>query len=134
MNLHLNRAALAAALLLSGLAAAPAPQPTAPSTPNAAVLARARTWFHALQIGKVDRTELNDQVNGLLTDATVKQLATQLGPLGDPVTFEQLQTGVQAGSTYYVYKMTFKDGDVFDFVFAYQGDGKVSGLRIVPAQ
>lgn len=133
------RGVLCAAVVLAGVAATPAPSPVASAasaqvTPDPAVLARAKAWFAAIQSGTIDRSQLDDKMNSLMTDSLVKSLAAQVGPLGAPTAFEQVQTGTQSGSQFYVYKVTFKGGDALMYVFAVDAHAKVSGLRLTPAQ
>ncbi|MDE2482008.1 MAG: hypothetical protein KGN02_07440 [bacterium] len=115
------------------LVAQAAPKPTA--SPNAAVMAHAKAWFLALQAGKVlDPSALTDQMRTLLTPSTVAGVAKALAPLGPPTGFTQLSTGTQAGSIYFVYAVTFKTGETWNYVYAVDGTGKISGLRVSPAQ
>jgi hypothetical protein len=116
----------------SAQAATPSPTPTASANPEA--LARAKTWFAALQNAKIDRSQLTDDMNKMLTEQSVDVVSKQISPLGAPVTFEQIQTGSQSGSSYYVYNLGFKNGDHLNFVFAVDSTGKVSGLRVLPPQ
>jgi hypothetical protein len=117
--------------IVSGTTFAASPGPAA--TANAEALARAKTWFAALQNANVDRTQLTDEANRALTEEMLKSVAGQISPLGEPTSFDQVQTGSQSGSTYYVYRIGFKNGDHWNFIFAFDGTGKVSGLRIAPA-
>jgi hypothetical protein len=136
--------ALAVATLFASIAAAPAPSaspvastpaPTASPTPDPKVLARAKEWFHRLQTGQIDLSQVDPGVAKLLSDPqTVKAASAEFGPLGDPVTFEQEQTGMQNGNTYYVYLLTFGDGKKFDYLFVLDAQGKVSGLRLAAPQ
>ncbi|MEO9263855.1 MAG: hypothetical protein ABI282_07145 [Candidatus Baltobacteraceae bacterium] len=115
----------------------PAPSPSSAPTakPNAEVMSRAKDWYHRLETGSIDRAQLDAKMNALLTDALVKSMSAQIAPLGDPVAFEQLQTGTQSGSTYYVYAVKFASGDKLDYVFAFDpATKKISGLRLLPAQ
>ena len=130
--------ALCCALPAAALADAPSPAPsgaaaTPSPAPDPAVLARAKTWFHMMQTGKIDKSQLDATMAGLLTDDVVAGMAAKIGPLGDPVTFEQVQTGTVSGNAVYVYELAFGNGTKLDFVFAVDGNGKVSGLRLKPS-
>jgi hypothetical protein len=118
------------AAIVAQVSPAPSPSPS----PDAAVAARAREWLHRLQTADIDRTQLTATMNQLLTDQLAKTLAAQFGPLGDPVSFDLLQSGTEAGSQYYVYHAAFKDGTALNFVYAVDARGKVSGLRFIPPQ
>jgi hypothetical protein len=149
--------ALSAALLLSAIAAAPptmqqpgmpgpgpaappmapmpastaAPAPTATPTPDAAMLARAKTWFTQLQAGKIDRSQLAPGLS--ITDDQVQKVAAQIRSLGAPVTFVQEQAMSQGGVNYAMYLLTFGNASKLDFAFAVNSVGQVAGLRIMPA-
>ena len=115
------------------VAQASSPAPTA--SPNAETLAKAKAWFLALQAGKIlDASVLTDEMSKALTPGMLDQVSRSLAPLGAPTSFAQIATGSQAGSTYYVYAVKFKSGDAVNFIYAIDGTGKVSGLRVTPAQ
>ena len=127
-------AGFAFALAVTGTVglAAPAPAPTA--TTNAAVMVRAKEWFHRIATGDIDRSQLTALMNAQLTDAMIKQVAAQVSPLGEPTSFVQIQSGRQNGSDYYVYAVTFPSGDKWNYLFVYEpATNKVSGLRVTPA-
>ncbi len=109
--------------------ASPAASPT-----DATVLAHARSWFDALQHGQLlDPSELDDRMKALMTPAIVTQGAKQLEPLGAYTGFDQVQTGTRNGDTFYVYKVTFKGAEALNFIYVVDGSGKISGLRLTPA-
>ena len=127
-------AAFAVALTLWSAAAAAAPAPVPTASTNAAVLVRAKEWFHRIETGDIDRGQLTAQMNAQLTDAMIKQVAAQVAPLGEPTSFRQIRSGEERGSIYYVYVVTFPSGDKWNYLFVYdRTSGKVSGLRISPA-
>lgn len=128
-------AALACALALCvgavpSFAASPAPAASA----NADMLGRAKAWFASLQTGKVDRTQMTDEMNKDLSDDQLKTLAAKIGPLGDPTAFEQVQVGSQAGSSVYTYRLAFSNGDHLNFQVAIDGSDKISGFYVLPPQ
>ncbi len=138
--------AFAAALTLTGEVAIASPvavataappttaAPAATASPNAMILARAKEWFHRIQAGTIDRKQLSTTVNSLLTDAMIKQISAQTAPLGDPIKFEQVTSGTQEGSQYYVYGLSFASGDHWNFIIAFDpASNLITGLRIVPA-
>jgi hypothetical protein len=133
--------ALFVSLALAGAGAAradatasPAPAAAATPTPDPAVVERAKSWFHMLQVGKIDRSQLSPAA-GTVTDAQIAQVAAKIGPLGDPVTFEQEQTKVSQGSNVYVYLVTFGNSAKLEYVFGVDATtGKVTGVGVIPAQ
>lgn len=126
---------LSTALMLGAVAAAsPAPpQAAATPTPDPAIMQRARTMFSALQIGKIDRSQLNAEANSTIDDATIKRAHDAVVSLGVPVTFEQQNVFVRNGITNYVYLVTFGGGQSLDFGFLLDSSGKVAGMAILPA-
>jgi hypothetical protein len=143
---RLETLALSAALLFGALGAAPhdlaasatpaptgiAPAPTA--SPNPAVTARSKAFYHALQTGTVDRTMLSSDASSKMTDDSLKAVKAKLAPLGDPVTFEQEMSEMQSGSMLYAYLLSFGNGTKLEFVVGYDGDGKISALALRPAE
>ncbi len=120
-------------LTTAAMVAQASPKPAA--TPDAAVLAKAKAWFLSLQQGKVlDASALTDAMHAALTPQVLAASSQALAPLGAPTGFTQISTGTTSGSTYFVYAVTFKTGETWNFIYAIDGRGKVSGLRVAPAQ
>ncbi len=141
LKMLLCGAAFTGALAAVPAPAAPTPPPqpgysgAAPTpTPNPELMARAKSWFEQLQTGKVDRSQLATATNGALTDSQLAQAKTMIGALGAPVSFVQKQGMSQGGFTYAIYLLTFADGSKIDFAFGLDAQGKVAGLRLMPAQ
>jgi hypothetical protein len=135
MNRLFAGVALAFALTATAATAAPTAAPAPTPTPDAAVMARAKDWFHRIETGNIDRSQLSAQVNAALSDAMIKQVASQVSPLGEPTSFTQIQTGTRGGSAYCVYEVTFSTGEKWHYVFAYDpATTKITGLRVLPAQ
>ncbi|MBD5605972.1 MAG: hypothetical protein IAI48_12925 [Candidatus Eremiobacteraeota bacterium] len=120
---------------------APSPSPSSPpvapsSAPTAdpAVTARAMDWFHALQTGKLDRSQLTTEANAAFTDTLVAQVAAQIGPFGTPSSFAFLGKNTVGGVTAYVYKLGFTSPTpALTFVFATDAANKIAGLRVIPS-
>lgn len=130
-------AAALSALLLGGSAAAQSttPSPAASSAaPDAdAVMARAQDWLHRLQSGTIDRSQLDPQMNALLTADLVKRLAAEFGPLGKPLSFTPAGEEIAPNTTAYIYRVEFSS-KTLDEIFILDGAGLISGLRFTPAQ
>lgn len=122
--------------IVAQASAAPSAAPTAtPSAADLKVAATARAWFVSLQHGKLlDAAQLTPAMVAALTPQVVASFEAQIGPLGDPLTFEQSKSGSQDGGTYYIYDLTFKTGDRLKFAIAFDAGGKISGLRALPPQ
>lgn len=135
--------ALAVALFFTGTAAAspiaaaplatmtPTFTPTPPTpSPDPVILARSKSLFHGLQTGNVDRSQLASSTSAKLSDDTMKSVEKQIGPLGDPVTFEQQETGKQGGSMLYAYLVTFGNGTKYEFYVGFDANGKVDMIAL----
>lgn len=124
--------ALGAALAFGTVVPAYAQSAAPSSTPDPAVTAHAKTFYHALSVGSIDRSQLSAQANRKLTEATLKQVAAQLGPLGEPVTFEYVKSLPQGDATLHAYLLSFGGGQRLEFVIGFDGQGKVSALALRP--
>lgn len=96
-------------------------------------MARAKEWLHRIQTGTIDRTQLDDQMNTLLSDSLVTQVAAQIGPLGEPSTLTFVDQRRIGTATAYRFLATFKAAKLYELL-ALNDAGKISGLRFLPAQ
>ena len=106
--------------------------PAASAAPDQSTLALAKEWFHRIQSGDIDHSQLNDSANMSLDADTVKEYSAQVAPLGAPVTFVQVQTGALNGNTAYTYALTFKNGAKIAFILLLDGNGKIAGISVQP--
>ena len=104
---------------------------TAPAD-QASTLALAKEWFHRVQTGDIDHSQLNDSANMSLDADSVKELSAQVAPLGEPVTFVQQQVGSLSGNTAYTYALSFKNGTKISFILLLDGNGKIAGISVQP--
>ncbi len=104
-----------------------------PMSVDPAVAARAKDWMRRVQNGRIDRSQLDDQMNRLLTDDLLKSVATQFGPLGEPTAFELVTRKTMPPNDIYVFKATFRS-TTWLWIFATGPEGKIAGLRFVPPQ
>ncbi len=123
-------AAMAAPTAAPSPAASTAPTPT----PDPAMVARAKSFFKMLQTGQLDKSQLSAEALTSLTPDKLAAAKAALAPLGDPVTFEQVATGVKGTLSYYVYLLSFGNGAKLNYVFALDAQSKVAGLQVAPAQ
>ena len=124
---------ISAAILVATAGFAPAAGSPAPQTSAAAdqsTLSLAKEWFHRVQTGDIDHSQLNDVANMNLDADSVKELSAQVAPLGTPVTFVQQQAGSLNGNTAYTYALTFKDGTKISFILLLDGNGKIAGISV----
>jgi hypothetical protein len=130
---------LCAAILIANLALVPqaaSPNAGAPAGAPAATdqtkLALAKQLFAQLQSGTVDHALLDDSGNMSLDDDTVKDISTQVAPLGAPVTFVQQQVGTHDGNAAYTYLLTFKNGTKITLDILVDATGKIAGISVEP--
>jgi ABC-type transporter MlaC component len=81
------------------IAQAASASPAAAATSDAAVTARAKDWFHQIQTGKVDRSQLDDKMNAALTDSVLSSVSAKIAPLGDPSAFTLRRARTALAST-----------------------------------
>lgn len=110
--------------------AAPSPLPT----DNPAMTAKAKEIFHQAQTGQFDRTQFDDKMNAAMTDAVVKNIASQLTQLGDPQGFKLAQVTKQGDYTVYVYAVVFKGAVIAEEIAVDPATGKIAGLYFKPVQ
>ena len=67
--------------------------------------AHIRQVFEGLQAGKIDRADFTDNCNGYMTEATVADFKSTLGPLGEPATFSLVRTEQRGGMEYRGYRL-----------------------------
>jgi hypothetical protein len=104
-------------------AGGPVPLPVADS----AITAKAKEWFHRLQTGEIDRSQLDAQVNLQLTDALIRQETAALTALGDPTSFVYVRTYPLAGALEYDFMLQFKAARVVELI-SFNSGGKIAGL------
>ena len=119
--------------------APPSPLPTAAPTlvPDPAVDARALDWFHRLQDGRIDFSQLDGQAKQALNSDVILMTQTQWSVLGWPVSFDEVRQDpptIAAPEWKYLYRMTFSDDSVLDFFFSVDAQGLISGMRLAPEQ
>ncbi len=67
--------------------------------------AHIRQVFEGLQAGTINRADFTDNGNGYMTDATVADFKSTLGPLGEPGTFSLARTELRGGMEYRGYRI-----------------------------
>jgi hypothetical protein len=110
-------------------APSPVAAPTAPAAEDLAVTKRAKEWFHRMQTGTVDRSQLDARMNAALSDDLVKQTSAKLAPLGTPTGFSYVKAVVVGNQIAYYYAVTVPTG-TFYWLFGLDPDGKISGFYV----
>jgi hypothetical protein len=111
--------------------ATPSPVPSAAIASDAVVMARAKDWLHQVQIGRIDRSQLNAKMNASLTDAMLASVSSKIAPLGNPTDFTLLQKETVDQLAVYIYKAQFPSLAIYE-TFALDSDGKIAGLLLSP--
>jgi len=73
--------------------------------PQAGADAHIRQVFEGLQAGTISRADFTDNCNGYMTEATVADFKSTLGPLGEPGTFSLTRTEQRGGMEYRGYRI-----------------------------
>jgi hypothetical protein len=133
MAVALGTALLFAAPAFAQSDASPEPSPSATpaATVDPAIAKRAADWFHRVQTGSIDRTQLTPDFSARLTDANVSALAAQLADLGDPVTFDFVRE-IDADVTTYIFRITFKSALKLSWSFSLDPSGKIAKFALKP--
>jgi hypothetical protein len=112
------------------IAQAASPSPAAAPS-DAAVTARAKDWFHQIQAGKIDRSQLDDKMNAAITDSMLANVSSQVAPLGNPSAFTLSRKTTQSNVSVYIFQVQFPSMTLYE-VFALDADGKIAGLSLSP--
>jgi hypothetical protein len=91
------------------------------------IVAKAKEWFRRFQMGQIDRSQLNTQVNVQLTNAMIQQEAATLSRFGGPSSFQFLRTYEISGATAYDFLLEFSAGRIVEMI-AFDADGKIAGI------
>ena len=110
--------------------ASPRTNSTASNILNKPLLAKAKSWFVALQRGNVDRSQMESGPNANANEATITNAPGLIAGLGAPVSFTQQSTGKRGNLTYGIYLATFHNGDKVYFLFVVDDQGKVASLGL----
>ncbi len=94
---------------------------------DADVAKRAKALLAELQTGSIDRSELSPELSAEYT-ATVLANAAKTLPKGEPRRFEQVAKTDIDGTTTYVFRVDWIEGDV-DYVFGYD-DGSYAVTKL----
>ncbi|HVA33533.1 MAG TPA: serine hydrolase domain-containing protein [Candidatus Baltobacteraceae bacterium] len=92
------------------------------------VTALAKQWWHRLQTGDIDRSQLTPQWAVHYTPQHVEQIKAELAARGEPLSWiYRGETGLPDGLTQYSYRVTFKAASV-TFGITLAKDGKIAGF------
>ncbi len=123
---------LAAALLLSGIAATDAQTPpTIGMQTDETVVVFTLHWFTEMMAGRIDRAQYATAYSAQLTDLAVKQMSEALNKYGAaPNGAQILKKRSTASETFYLVKFLFPRGDAASMLFGFDTAGKITGIAV----
>jgi CubicO group peptidase (beta-lactamase class C family) len=93
---------------------------------------QAITIFRDLQKGHIDRSLLAPNLNDYFSEQTVADFRDSLGPLGEPLTFNQANTSLRGGMTFRYFKIVYPTRRLTLTTYTYP-DGKLEQYLVDPA-
>ncbi|MCU1267425.1 MAG: beta-lactamase [Acidobacteria bacterium] len=100
-----------------------------PATPQK--LEQARKIFAGLQQGTIDRSLFTDNANAYFSEQALKDFASGLAPLGAPVEFTQVRSGLRGGMTLRVYRIKLAQKNLRAWTYE-MPNGKLEQYQIAP--
>lgn len=86
----------------------------------------AKNWFYAFQSDRIDRSQLNDVVNGQLTDDMVHRESIRLKSFGRPIRFQYLGSARISYAVGYDFLIVFARDRVKESIAL--ANGKIAGI------
>ena len=87
--------------------------------------------YRDLQHGKVDRSLLAPNLNDYFSAEAVKDFASSLGPLGEPLTFRQVADELRGGMTFRAFRVVYPGKRLTVTTYTYP-DGKLEQFLVEP--
>jgi D-alanyl-D-alanine carboxypeptidase len=88
--------------------------------------------YRDLQKGKIDRGLLAPNLNDYFSEQAVKDFRDSLGPLGEPVSFNQTTEGLRGGMTFHAFRIVYPGKRLTLTTYTYP-DGKLEQFLVDPA-
>jgi len=89
--------------------------------------------YRGLQQGKIDRSLLAPNLNDYFTQEAIDDFKSSLGPLGDPLSLQQVAEELRGGMTFRVFRITYPGKRLTLTTYTYP-DGKLEQYLIAPAE
>jgi D-alanyl-D-alanine carboxypeptidase len=89
--------------------------------------------YRGLQKGELDRSKLAPNLDAYFDQQTVADFRNSLGPLGEPVTFRQVDTSLRGGMTYRSFRVVYPMRPLRLTTYTYP-DGKMEQFLVYPEQ
>jgi D-alanyl-D-alanine carboxypeptidase len=93
---------------------------------------QAKAIYRDLQQGRIDRSLLAPNLNDYFTQEALDDFRTSLGPLGEPLSFRQIDDGLRGGMTYRIFRIIHADRRLTVSTYTYP-DGKLEQYLVAPA-
>ena len=85
--------------------------------------------YRGLQKGELDRTKLAPNLDGYFDALTVADFKNSLGPLGEPLTFRQVDMNLRGGMTFRMFRVVYPTQTLRITTYAYS-DGKLEQFLV----
>jgi hypothetical protein len=122
---------LAAAISVLPSVSATASSHVSASTPRPSVdpiiMAAAKEWFWRFQMGNIDRSQLDDEINQDLTPTMISEESATLKAFGKPSSFVFLRTDRAGGAFGYEFLLTHGSARIRESI-AFDGEGTIVGI------
>ncbi len=92
----------------------------------------ARQLFTRFQLGKIDRSRFTENCNAYFSQQALKDFATSLSPLGEPVSFRQVSEQLRGGMTFRAFRASFRDGRQVTITTYSMPDGRLEQYLVEP--
>jgi CubicO group peptidase (beta-lactamase class C family) len=123
-----NQDAVGAAITIAHLAT-----PVVAEFPSTDAEKQAIAIFHGLQQGRIDRSLLAPNLSDYFTAEALADYSESLAPLGEPLTFRQVNTEQRGGMTFRAFQIVYPGKQMRLTTYAYP-DGKLEQYLIAPAE
>ncbi len=90
---------------------------------------QARKIFTGLQHGTINRSLFSENANSYFSDQAVKDFASSLGPLGEPESFVQVNSGLRGGMVLRAYRVVFAKKTLTAWTYE-MPDGKLEQYQV----
>jgi D-alanyl-D-alanine carboxypeptidase len=87
--------------------------------------------YHSLQKGELDRSKLAPNLDAYFDTQTVADFKNSLGPLGEPLTFRQVDTSLRGGMTFRLFRLVYPTRTLRLTTYTYP-DGKLEQFLVYP--
>lgn len=94
---------------------------------------RALAIYRGLQQGHIDRTGLAENLSKYFDAQTLADYRNSLGPLGEPLTFQQVNEELRGGMTFHVFRLLYPTRRLTLTTYTYP-DGKLEQFLVEPGE